>query len=328
MASNAYCSINEFNRIVEQMRENPTLFNTICEFYNLHLNLAEEDLIELIGNNPIVFQLVKRENATVIADQAAFEELKNGEYVLFLNDFLILPEEQDTVAIRNEYGILAVHANGEFFTENSYNFGYTIEDSDSCKFKSWKDVFGQKPITPLNSAILIDNYLWSNLDEFSRENEENLFPIIDHLIPKTLKTPFHLIFIIENGRGRFNPKNAEEKLKKVLKYASKQSDTEVRGAIVAQTDTKIFHERVLITNHHYFYSDKGVAVFKEGRLRNPTKGDRNFVFKDINNFVGETRKHQQLSIIRNIKKAIDDNKKATKNSVIFNIGDINSPLLN
>lgn len=328
MAANAYCSKANFENILGQLDENPTLFNTINEFYNLTIDTSDDELFELMQNNDIVLQLYKREHASVVSDPEAFEKIEQEDYSGFLNDVLILDDDKDVDKPRKDYGILAVHSKGQFFKDNNFHFGYSIEIDDECKFKCWEDVVGQKPMLPVNSAILIDNYLWSNLNEFSEENKENLYPIIKHLIPKTLKTPFHLIFVVENGKSRFNQKNAEEKLKKVLKFATNESGVEVKGAIIAQTDTKIFHERVLVTNHHYFYSDKGFAIFRQGILRNPTKGDRNFVFKDIDNYVGETRKHQQLNIIRNIKKAIKDNTGVSERSAVFNVGDLNSPLLN
>ena len=96
-----------------------------------------------------------------------------------------------------------------------YHFGFSF--NEESKFHSWEAVF-KNPIHPINSAILIDNFLWGKLENFNEDNVENFYVIFEKLIPKTLKVPFYLSIIISNKDNRLNPKNAQEKINKVSNY--------------------------------------------------------------------------------------------------------------
>lgn len=328
MASTAYCRWELFDKIISEDNDNRTLLNTIHEFYHLCMEISDEELIGLVENHPILKILQKREFASVYTKSVAFQKIDEGAYECFLNDFLILDNEEDADKAINEYGILAATLKGELFNRNSTHFGYSFNRNATCKFKCWYDVLGANPLMPSNSAIIIDNFLWRRLDDFHEQNSENLYPILDCIIPKSLRVSYHIIFVLQNNDGRFNINNTQEKLKKIVKKVSQSSGVPVKAAIITQTDTKIFHERVIITNHQYIYSDKGFTIFSKGKVIEPTKGDRNFVLKDIDNYKGEIRKHQQLDVIRNVEEAIKKNQTTKEGAVTFNVGNLNNPLFN
>src|SRR5690606_21016021 len=128
---------------------------------------------------------------------------------------------------------------------------------------------------------------WKDVADFSSDNGENLYPIMESIIPKGLKISFKLTIVVQNKNGRFTPRNILEKIKKIEKNLKKRTKIDVQVGVVTLTDTKIFHERVLLTNYHDIYSDKGFSIFKNGRMREYTKGDRNGVFLNINNYEGK-----------------------------------------
>lgn len=322
---NVFCSLNEFNEVFLSDGSINILERIIEDFCDVYLDVSEDDLSILKFENPIIKALNKRDIGKVLSGINDFENIKKKNFIPFLNDILVLNTDFNTEAIRNDYGILAINTNEVDYLESlDFHFGFSI--NEESKFNSWEDVF-KKPIPPINSAILIDNFLWGKLENFREDNVENFYVIFEKLIPKTLKTPFYLSIIISNKDNRLNPKNAQEKINKVSSNLKKITGINIEISITTQTNTDVFHERVILTNHHYIYSHKGFTVFKNNKVINQTNGHRNWVYKDIKNYEGEINKHFHNKLIRNILKQINFNNKTSTNT-IFNIGNTNNPLLN
>lgn len=321
----AYCLFYEFlvnnsNDILEK------ILNDFCDVY---LDLDEEEILNLIEENPIFKSFSKREIGSVIPAKEDFENIKKFHYIPFLNDILVLNENFNTKKIRDDLGILAIKPDEiEYLESLDYHFGYSFQKDEKNDFNSWEDVFNLKPLEPINSAIVIDNFLWKNLDDFHDENLENLYPIFENIIPEKLKIPFHLSIITSNNKSLLSKKFIE-KLNKIVKNLKAKTGVDVEISLSTHTDTvkDDMHERVIITNFHYIYSDKGFNVFKDKKIVLSTKGDRNWVYKDVKNYYGQIRKHQHFQNIQLVKKRISENHKID-NDVIFNIGNTNNPLLN
>ena len=75
------------------------------------------------------------------------------------------------------------------------------------------------------------------------------------------------------------------------------------------------------------YSDKGFTIYKGNKVAKKTDGVREFVFKDIDNNMGDSLKHKHNTIVRNVKKIIQDINSLTSNTAVFCVGNVNSPLL-
>lgn len=322
----AFCFSNEFNELLIN-NSNEILEKILNDFCDVYLDLDEEEILNLIEENPIFKSFTKRDNGLIIAAKEDFENIKKSNFIPFLNDILVLNESFKTEEIRGDFGILAVKPEEiEYLESLDLQFGYSFNDNLENNFKNWLDLF-QNPIKPLNSAILIDNFLWSKLENFNEDNTENLYVIFQHLIPQKLKIPFHLSLIISNKDSRLTPKIAQEKINKVAGNLSKLTGKKIEISITTQTDTKTFHERVILTNFHCIYSHKGFTLFKNKKLIDYSSGDRNWVYKDIRKYHGQIRKHHHNDLKQNINKLITSNYKNPTN-VIFNIGNTNNPLLN
>lgn len=324
-----YCSLNEFNEVFLADEPNQILEKIITDFCDIYVDIEEENISELSNENPILKSLLKRDIGTVISAINDFESIKAKNFIPFLNDILVLNKDINTEEIRNHYGILAIKSDEKKYLESlDYHFGYSFEKVIKNKFNSWAEVINFKKIGPLNSALIIDNYLWNNIDDFHDENLENLYDIFENLIPKTLKIPFHLSIITSNNKGVFNPKFSD-KLNKIVKNLKSKTGIDILISFSTHTDSvkDEMHERVILTNYHYIYSDKGFYVFKNGKVVQSTKGDRNWVFNNIQNYFGEIRKHHHYKNLNLVRKRFSDNEKINS-EVIFNLGNTNNPILN
>lgn len=309
------------------LEDEQTIYKIAEEFCDVVTDLSDEEIIAMAQENPIVKHFIKRDSGNFYGDTKSFERIRKQDYGSFVNDILILPDNVDVGEIRKQYGILALHMDDSFPDEQNTYFGFTLNGEEDSPFKNWSSIFSEKDVLPVNSAILVDNYLWNNLEEFSAENGENLYPIMEAIIPKQLKVPFNLTIVILNKDKRFNPKIATDKIHKIEKNLNKRTGVEVNVGLITQMDNKIFHERVLLTNYHYVYSDKGFTIFKHGKLQERTKGDRNWVFLNIQNYTGELRKHHHNNVLKAVRDAYQKSCEINT-AMIFNAGKLGNPLLN
>jgi hypothetical protein len=325
-----FCSLDQLEEVLLYKEDYQTLSNIIENFCDVVLDLTHDELLSIIKTNPILKMLFKREDSTLISDKIAYSSFTNKEFNNFLNDILILDiEEKHTKRIRDEYGILAINLKESFLEEQNYHHGYSIGTSSTSLKECWSELFKDSTIEPINSAIIIDNFLWSQISLYPEDNMYNIYPILKAIIPKKLKTPFHLKIILQNKDGRLERKKAKPIISKMKKAIKKDIGVDIEISIATQTDTKIFHERVILTNYHYIYSDKGFVCFKNRREIKKTNGTRNWVFKDINNFRGEIDKHRHIANSRNVYNLIKLNYKEDENEsdTIFYQGEVLSPIL-
>lgn len=324
----AICSIDDIRYFIDSDKTHEKAYRMIEEFYDVILHdFTIDEIIEESKVNPFIKKLLKRENASIYFVENLSNEIQNAEYDKFLNDILILNDKKYVESIRNEFGILAFNKEDDFLENNSINIRFDLENENYDKFKSWTDLFETEKINPLNSAILIDNYLWNNLDDFAKENESNLYEIIASIIPKGLIIPFHLMIVVQNKDGRYTPNWLAPKVNKICKRIKKDTGKDIEVGIMTQTDTKVFHKRVLITNHHYMYSDSGFTIYDGKKVIKITDGIREFVFKDIDSYKGDPLKLKHVKVVKRVKKALDYLNSLRPNNTVFSVGNTKSPLL-
>lgn len=322
----AYCR-NEVSEYFFILDENDTLFKIVSEFYDLVLDKGEDEIFELIKENPVANYFFKRESAGIISDKDGFCKIEEKDYLPFSNDIIICDEKINASEIREKFGVLALNIEDDFLLTQNFNFGYTLEPNKECKFKCWSDIVEPKSFVPINSAILVDNYIWKNTTNFHDENSENLYKIISKIIPSTLEVPFQLLINIDNRKCGIDKNMAQEKVKKIKKNLEKITGKKVEVGISSHTNQKLFHSRVILTNHHLFSSDRGFTIIKNGKVTSKTHGSRNWVFQGIDNFYGQIDKHLHNNQIRDLKISTEFNKKQNSNT-IYNAGEWDNRLLN
>lgn len=365
--SKVICSYQNFKKIDVETK----LYKIIVEFYDLVIDKDEE----LISNKAIaedgsfnidvlskvngdLRKLYKREYAKTTVESGEFKRIEKKEYHYFLNDILILPDTVNVSEIRAKYGILALHINDDILEKMDYHFAYSFNKKRENTYKTWERLFEAEKIKPVNSAILIDNYLWSYEKYINNNNEDNLFPILKSIIPKTLAVPFYLLIIIQNSKSDNIIKHKEEFVETMVESIKESfKNIDIKVGIITQIDKEIFHRRLIITNHHLIYSDKGFTVFMRNNdsnellVFNNTVGTRNWVFKDIENYINQIDKHEQLYWIEEVLKLIEENKGLLKLTIkgegeregtekffkknitikedgLYNVGYLDSPLFN
>lgn len=146
---------------------------------------------------------------------------------------------------------------------------------------SWTDVFKRMikkdkkeymvpVITPINAAIITDNYLFK-LRDYENRKKYSLFEILKAIVPKELEIPFHLtIFYYDNYSTLDDNYISEDDAKKIINEIKKlELCKEIKITIVAHNNKSKTHNRKILTNYHYIDSGIGFNnVGKNGVLQN------------------------------------------------------------
>jgi hypothetical protein len=325
-----FCEIGQLEEVLFFKDDYKYLSQIIEEFCDISLNFTDEEFLNSISKNPMLKKLFKRNSSSLIPDKESYKSIDNKDYSNFLNDILILDvKDSETKKIREEYGILAINIKENFLENQNYHYGFSIGLAPTSLKECWSELFKEPIIEPINSAIIIDNFLWTKISDYYQENTDNIYPILKAIIPKNLKVTFNLTIVLQTKDGRLERKKAKPIITKMKKAIKKDIGVNIEISIATQTDTAVFHERVILTNYHYICSHKGFICFKNKEKIKETDGNRNWVFKDIDNYKGEIDKHKHIKNSRNVYNLIKSNSEKEEKDLdtIFYQGEVLNPIL-
>ncbi len=166
---------------------------------------------------------------------------------------------------QQDHGVLVLNGNSlgkaETFKKrfrNSYRKNELISVENGQR-KGWQSFVHQFHLNPINSIVLIDNYVLQN----ANSGKNNLIALFKSLLPHELSTIFHILIIIDNRGQKF--------LKRRLKDIQTQIQNELQNDVAYPVEVCIathgidqnFHSRLLISNYHLIKTDHGFDLFHE-----------------------------------------------------------------
>lgn len=138
------------------------------------------------------------------------------------------------------------------------DFGKSIRNSSSF---NWNDILA-KAKHNCNSLMIFDNYVL-------KKKEDNLYKIIDVLLPNKSLFAFHLaIFTLDNG---VNIQQEYEKIRNKLKEL--RPDLEIDFSIF-KTGTNDFHDRAIMTNYIWIGSGGGFDLLNIKKRSSELRSDK------------------------------------------------------
>lgn len=112
---------------------------------------------------------------------------------------------------------------------------------------------------PINSLVVIDNYLFGNKGDKFALGQENLFSLLDALLPTTLVINFHLLLVTNNEEAFLKARNLHILVNSLRKQLNRPYLIEV-GVITRDKTPE--HRRALVSNYYFGASHHGFACFK------------------------------------------------------------------
>lgn len=159
-------------------------------------------------------------------------------------------------SLSEEYGVLEVNA------DKISQYGYLYVDSGPLVKKetknSWKSILNI-PGKVCNSLIIVDNYLFKPK---KREEEVNLYQIIQSFLPKALSVPFHITIVTMKDSGI----DWEEKERELQDYIEEVNPYLQFSLQICPCEKFDFHDRKLITNYLLMEAPAGFDLFNTRNL--------------------------------------------------------------
>lgn len=293
MSQKIYCSFSIFEDIFNKEDvEYSILLKILIEYSNIYLDISNDKIEEIMRNLPYQ-NLIRRANLTLSSDEDLLNNIKDADFSKYTTDMFLLDnvDSRFTKQIRNEYGVFVLSYD-EIKHIHEYNTSFRFWFLKNNKgTNNWSDALSKKTITPCSAAIISDNYLFKRKKYY----KENLYTIISKLVCKKLKTDFHLTLISKINHS-FKKGVAESLIIEIEKKFKN-----VKVGIITHTNPKI-HERVILTNHHYLYSDKGFNIILDNNIKEQTKGSINWVYSNIKNELGVIYKEEHSEYLDIFKK--------------------------
>lgn len=305
-AHRIFCTKDTLYEVIRLRKERPysTVLSTIEKLGNVYVECASEsELKGLAAENPIINKLLKRVNRDIKAIKSIVYEIKN-----FRADDIYLmtpPESRHYVDYRYKMGLLVTTSITDMqiiddLCHTHYRPYNLLTDSQKSRLQqhgeeyedisSWKDVLDATQVTPINAAIIIDNYIFHAFDR----RKPSLYSLIMALVPEGLSIPFHLTIFVNNGKNDLKKEKMEQVVKEIheLKLGS-----EIKVSIVAHMSGEITHDRKILTNYHLITSGRGFGVIDNKGVHENAQGEVKSTFHNINlipSYTSDKHIHSQV----------------------------------
>ena len=287
-------------------------YSIIDKLSDIVIDLSKDQLLDLFKSNPFYKQLSKRANRKIIPQinwKDSCDMTNIADEMFFITPGYI-DNHKD---LRKDMGCLIVSSDTDIHLLNRMDSirAYSLiprknrrVDIEFEEVNSWKDVVSRIDIRPINAAVLIDNFMFNDIDKFNQRKEHSLYDLLKSIIPNNLKNSFHLTIVACNDNGTITKEFAGSIISEIQDLEICK-DLEIE--FVAHTKKATTHDRAIITNYHYFHAGTGFSVIDNSGIVEVSKGDIKSTFHSIHNCSGfETTKHIQKRSLLWVKEIMEN----------------------
>ena len=331
-AHRLFCNIQTLSEVIRLRKDRPyssvyAVIEKLCDLYLEAIDTAQ--IKRLAAANPVIKKLLKRDNKRLYIINTIKEEIKS-----YRPDDIYLISPPDSLQFedyRVSRGVMVINSLSDMkYLENiciSHFRPFNLltekqkrklrkQNEEFEDINTWNDVFNTLKIEPINSAVIVDNYI---LEKFERRSE-SLYNLIKAIVPDGLVIPFHLTIFVYNKNGEMNLK--QDKLEQVIEEIHNlKLGSKIKISIIAHTRNDLTHDRYIITNFHLINSGRGFGVIDSRGVKENAQGDIKSTFYGIEYLTSSNSvKHQYSHILEWLKEIYSDNS-GVETDYFFEIGD-------
>jgi hypothetical protein len=305
----------------------PNWHKILCGHSQICLNLTDKELEDEEIPGTVIFEFI---NALGGKRPIALKDYFNNIYednsliidkprsVFFLNypktitdtlqkDIGVIVQSSDEIDDNILYGTFYRELPKDFVVENGTNIG-------------WKELLNF-PLTPSNSIVISDDYLFKN-EEFGKNvGICNLIALLDSILPETINVEYQILIITQdhNKSQKWCEKFAGDLKATLVRLRKYKISVEI-------VFSESIHKRKVILNYLSLICDKGFAVFRVNDLKTVRSENDFRIEKFFNRMAlneGDSEyKSSEINLIQ-IKKICESTKQFINNSK----SDINKRIL-
>ncbi|UOQ76533.1 hypothetical protein MUN84_18645 [Hymenobacter sp. 5516J-16] len=205
--------------------------------------------------------------------------------------FIVDDTPESCAELSNKYGVCIVSrqnpaeasylteelARKEIRTANSYRYS-----TQGKVYVGWKAALNPRSkrwqATPMNSLVVIDNYMFGDKGDRLAIGQENILSLLDALLPSSLSVDFHLLLVTANEQAFLKSRNLH-KLTQYLQGELKRPYAIQVGVITRDVSPE--HRRALISNYYFGASHHGFACFKGHKTQWPNDLVVSGIFRNV-----------------------------------------------
>lgn len=234
------------------------LFDSTVDFHKM---VKENDFFKLLWkkstSNASILDFLNDEYPNI----EDFSKKSSDENNYLTSVFLTTSENEKSEEIQNNFGVIVLSVDQIFNTNKYFTLGIEAISSGKTSHTNWDFITKNKHIC--NSMCIVDNYLFAHEENI----DKNLIPILDKLLPKTLKIPFHIsIFTLRSIRPTdplLDFISLAREISKKIKIIRPNGLDVVIG--IFSSNSRDFHDRAIISNNMVIESGSGFDLFRTDR---------------------------------------------------------------
>ena len=271
MSRKAYCSLEALEEIFDDPATYADLYHIVRDYHDVVLNLPEVALEKALQANPYVRSLHKRGTYGVDCETAFCNGLPDDLESITAGGLFILDQPPPVcarLAARHGICVLSVQDPSPAQTLTTHYYRQ-MEKADTYEALTasgaahgWPALLVPMGKLPMNSLLVVDNYLFSSL----RDGKRNLLSLLDGLLPTTLHEEFHLLLVTTNPRNVLSQEVLATLFSEIRTSLNRPYSIDM-GLLTHGDGDRRFHRRAWVSNYHFGSSDRGFACFTEdGRV--------------------------------------------------------------
>lgn len=287
MIRQAYCSLEALEEI-HAFRDEAAyeaLHQVLETHHRISVHLSDDDWDEQLGRNACLRYFAKRatsrkgyelENTAV----HCHEVMKSTTSADLAGTVFIVDDEPAACARwREQYGVCVVSrqapAEANYLTQElsrkeirpARSYRTSVNGNEklgwyaalSPRTPAWQAV-------PLNSLVIVDNYLLGENINRLEAGQENLVSLLDSLLPPTLDVHFHLLLVTNNSTRFLTSQNLTQLAENLRRKLARPY--RLRIGVVTREDGRE-HRRAIIGNYYFGASHHGFACFRGSEAQWP-----------------------------------------------------------
>lgn len=282
----SYCTVQFLENMRKQRKTElgyKVASRIIEDLSDVYIDATNEEREYLIKNDQYFRMLFKRENKSLksaVGWKSTVQFDSIADDVFFIHPDYISGYKE----IQEKFGCIIIssdEADLRRLVQFNDKRGYVcivpkddrISQLDSAYQDSWNQALCTCRITPINSLIISDNYLFS--EKFTERKENGLFALLKGLIPSQLETDFHIAIFSHVGKNLFKREQAEELITEIRNLFP---DMGMKISIIVHTKKSTTHDREILSNYHRLTSGAGFSLIEGDGIKEVARGTIEPVF--------------------------------------------------
>lgn len=263
-----------FEEVVIFPEIHQNLYKIISQYSQIVLDLSDDEYDNEIADDNSALMILQNENPHCPPPKNAeglFSEIYNdhSRVVDFPRDIFLLNLDDATCnSISSDYGVCVIPESNISFPRilsAKYKWYFEKDDQFSINGKvGWRCVMNGINVSPINSLVIIDNYMFQNSSIIRGVTkywgEDNIVNFVDAIAPNNLKTDFHILLVTKNP-GKGIPW-IENLLSNITSEIQGLRRYDIKVGMVIHNNGDDYHQRCMISNYLFGDTQWGFGAFR------------------------------------------------------------------